>query len=72
MQSERLTILQWETICAEVSNSINDLPIAIGSIVSELENVDLLTPNRLRLWRNNERSPVGPLFVSSILINLFS
>ena len=65
MQSERLTILQWEAICAEVSNSINDLPIAIGSIVSELENVDLLTPNRLRLWRNNERSPVGPLFVSS-------
>ena len=65
MQNELLSILQWETICAEVSNSINDLPIAIGSIVSKLENIDLLIPNRLRLERNNERNHVGPLIVSS-------
>lgn len=65
LQNERLSILQWETLCAEVANSINDLPIAIGSVTSELENLDLLTPNRLKLGRNNERSPVGPLSVSN-------
>ena len=27
--------------------------------------MDILTPNRLRLGRNNERSPVGPLLVTN-------
>ena len=61
MHNERLSILQWETLGAEVANSINDLPLGIGSIVSDLENLDLITPNRLRLGRNNDRSPVGPM-----------
>ena len=38
--------------------------MAIGSIVSQLENVDLITPCRLRLGRNDQRSPVGPLKVT--------
>ena len=29
-----------------------------------MENLDLITPNRLRLARNNNRSPVGPLDVT--------
>ena len=38
---------------------------SLRSIVSDLENLDLITPNRLRLGRNNDRSPVGPMLVSS-------
>ena len=64
IQNERLSILQWETLVSEIANSINDLPLALGSIVADLENLDLITPNRLRLGRNNDRSPVGPLFVT--------
>ena len=41
------------------------MPLALGNIVSEFENMDLLTPNRLRLGRNNNRSPIGPLFVTN-------
>ena len=41
------------------------MPLALGNTVSEFEEMDLLTPNRLRLGRNNNRSPVGPLYVTS-------
>jgi hypothetical protein len=57
----RLSVLQWETLCSEVANSINNLPIAIGNETEDLESLDLITPNRLRLGRNNDRSPVGTL-----------
>ena len=61
LQGARLSVLEWETLCAEISNSINNLPVAIGNETEELESLDLITPNRLRLGRNNSRSPVGPL-----------
>ena len=64
VHNERLSILQWETICSVISNSINDLPLAIGN-VTDVENMDLLTPNRLLLGRNNNRSPTGNLLVNS-------
>ena len=63
--NERLSILQWETIGAEIGNSINDLPLALGNKVADLENMDLITPNRLKLGRNNDRSPVGAMNVTS-------
>ena len=59
---ERLSLLQWETLAATIANSINDLPITIGS-KTDLENMDLITPNRLLLGRNNERSPTGEMVV---------
>ena len=34
------------------------------SVSSTVENIDLITPNRLKLGRNNDRSPVGPLYVT--------
>ena len=58
---QRLSILQWETLADQVANSVNNQPIAIGNIVEEVENLDILTPNRLLLGRNNERSPTGDL-----------
>ena len=54
--NERLSIFQWETVAAEIANSINDLPLALG-------NLDLISPNRLRLGRNNNRSPTGNMVV---------
>ena len=65
MQNERLSMLQWETLVSQIANSINDLPLAVGSVISDLENMDLITPNRLRLGRNNERGPVWPMIVSN-------
>ena len=63
-QNERLSIFQWETVSSEVTNAVNDLPLALGNIVSDNKNMDLLTPNKLMLGRNNERSPVSPISVS--------
>ena len=46
------------------ANAINDLPIGLGKIISDYENIDLITPNRLRLGRNNARSPVATMGVT--------
>ena len=70
VHNKRLSYLEWETTCSEISNSINNLPVAIGNEVEELENIDLITPNRLRLARNNSRSPVGPLEVTGSIERL--
>ena len=65
MQNERLSILQWETLASQVSNSINDMPIALTNAIADLEYADIITPNRLKLGRNNDRSPVGTLKLSN-------
>ena len=65
LHNERISILQWETTASQISNSINDLPLALPYSSSNLEHLDLITPNRLRLGRNNERSPSGILSLSS-------
>ena len=62
--NERLSIIQWETLGDRIANSINNLPISIGNFSEGLENLDLLTPNRLLLARNNARCPAGPLKVT--------
>ena len=64
MHNSRLSIIAWETLCAQVANTVNNLPVAIGNETEDLECVDLLTPNRLRLGRNNERSPVGSIDIT--------
>ena len=63
--NRKLSILQWETVGAEVANAINDMPLALGNNVADFESMDILTPNRLRLGRNNNRSPVAPMHVTS-------
>ena len=35
MLNERLSVIQWETCAVEIANRINDLPLAIGNIVSD-------------------------------------
>ena len=46
---------------SQIANCINDLPLALGNLVADFENADLLTPNRLKLGRNNDRAPVFPI-----------
>ena len=65
VQNERLSLIQWETLMHQISNSINNLPIGLKNRTLELENLDLITPNRLILGRNNERSPNAPLIICS-------
>ena len=65
VQKERLSLIQWETLMHQISNSINNLPIGLKNRTLELENLDLITPNRLILGRNNERSPNAPLIICS-------
>ena len=59
LSNERLSILDWETLASCISNQINNMPLALGSSKSNLEALDILTPNRLKMGRNNERSPEG-------------
>ena len=64
-ENKRLSIIRWETLGDQVANSENNQPVAIGNVVLEVENLDILTPNRLLLARNNNRSPAGKLSVSN-------
>ena len=61
----KLDILSYETAFSFVSNDLNNMPLCIGSKYENLDHIDLITPNRLTLGRNNKRSPVGfPVFDS--------
>ena len=64
IKNERPSALQWETLSSVVANTINDLPIRIANIISDYENMDLITPNQLRLGRNNDRSPTATMEVT--------
>ena len=63
--NHRLSVIEWETMGSKIANSINNLPLALGNITSDYESMDLLTPNRLLLGRNNNRSPTGDMMVSN-------
>lgn len=65
MSNNRLSIMQWETMAATIANSINNLPLALRNIKSSFESMDLITPNRPKLGRNNQRSPVECLQVTN-------
>ena len=65
LQQHRLSEIQWETLGCQVANSINNLPIAAGQISRDVEQLDLITPNRLLLGKNNNRSPVGTISVTN-------
>ena len=42
-----MSVLQWETLGQQISNSINNMPIGLGNKTELLENLDVLIPNRL-------------------------
>ena len=45
LENERKSLLQWETLGFKIANTINDLPLPLGNITSQFENMDLLTQN---------------------------
>ena len=47
----------------QILNSINNMLIGSKNKVEDLENLDLITTNRLILGRNNERCPNAPLII---------
>ena len=53
----KLHLLAYETAFAYCCNTLNNLPIALGSRTDHLGHRDVLTPNRLLMGRNNKRSP---------------
>ena len=55
----RLDLLTLETCFAWVANELNCLPICLGSRTEDLDHLDVLTPSRLLLGRNNRRALGG-------------
>ena len=47
----------------QISNSINNLPTSLKNKPEDLENLYIITPNRLILGRNKERCPNAPLTI---------
>ena len=67
---DRLSVIQWETLAQQISNNINNMPIGLGSKTELLENLDILTPNRLILGHNNDRNPTVPLVISQDFLHI--
>ena len=64
----RISVLQWQTVAEETANSINNMPIGTGNSRNsslEIDDLDIITPNRLKFGRNNERAPLGPGYISN-------
>ena len=55
----KLDIMSWETAAAFCSNELNNFPISLGSRTENLDCVDVITPSRLLLGRNNRRALAG-------------
>ena len=65
IENNHLSILQWETLGQQICNSINNVPIGVGNKSEMSENLDILTPDRLILGRNNSRYPTAPLIIKN-------
>ena len=61
----KLDILSYETCFSTICNCLNNMPICLGPGFKDLVELDLLTPNRLILGRNNRRALSGPCTVDS-------
>jgi competence transcription factor ComK len=56
------TLLGWETVFAKVASAIDDVPIAQGSANASYDlGWEIITPNRLKMGRNNHRQLEGPI-----------
>ena len=60
-----LTSLQWETVFSKMASEIDDIPMARADKASNTDiGWQLLTPNRLKLGRSNNRAIEGPMTLS--------
>ena len=51
--------MSYETAFIYIANELNCIPICLGSKTDGLDNLDLITPSRLLLGRNNTRALSG-------------
>ena len=59
-----MTAIQWESIFAKMANEIDEIPMARADKSSSVDTAwDLLTPNRFKLGRSNQRTLQGPIFL---------
>ena len=57
-----MTVIQWETVFSKVASNLDDLPMAKGHTSNASDSgFDIITPNRLKLGRNNNRSLMGSI-----------
>ena len=61
----KVDLLSFETNLAWIANELNNLPICLGSRTENLDHLDLITPNRLILGRNNRRAMTGYARIST-------
>ena len=57
-------LVQRESVAAEIPNSVHGLVLTMRNLVNDFKNMEVITPNRLRLGRNNDRSPVSSMKVT--------
>ena len=56
------TLIGWETLFAKIASAIDNIPIARGSASAPNDlGWEIITPNRLKLGRNNHRQLEGPI-----------
>jgi hypothetical protein len=59
------TVIGWETVFARISNHVDNLPIARGTSSAPNDlGWEIITPNRLKLGRNNFRQLDGEIELS--------
>jgi hypothetical protein len=60
------TLLGWETLFSRIASQIDDLPIARGSSTAPTDlGWEIITPNRLKLGRNNHRNLDGDIVLDN-------
>ena len=55
----KLSVMGYQTAFTFIANELNNVPLCLGGNYKNLDHLDLITPNRLLLGRNNQRAPVG-------------
>ena len=61
-----LPALQWETVFTKIANHLDNIPMAKGNSSNNADlGFDILTPNRLKLGKNNYRSLDGSIEVTN-------
>ena len=64
--SAPLTVLQWETVFTKIANHLDNIPIAKGNNSNNSDlGFDILTPNRMKLGKNNYRSLNGSIDITN-------
>lgn len=57
----KMDVLHYETAFCYVTNELNSMPMCLGKRYTNLDELDLITPARLLLGRNNRRAPADQI-----------